>query len=196
MQSPVVLDKRSQDAPPEIPLEIPTAPSVPEPDQPATPGSVTPQPSNSFITYPDASTDETQPEDVQPVAPVEPAEPFTTYPSPGSDVTDDSSEPFRSWPDAQLPDIYPDNAAQINAVQPDLQTAPPETNIASPSPVELTQAEPMPSEQIQSETQVVEGETENGVAESDRPPLSAEQLAVLKPQAYPPSSELNIKPAL
>lgn len=214
MQSPVVLDKRSQEAPPEISPEIPAEPSAPELDQPSVPGSAPSQSSDDFITYPDASTDEMQLDGVQPLAPVEPAEPFTTYPSPESDNTDDSSEPFHSWPDAQLPDTYPDDAAQINAVQPDLQTAPAEMDITSPSPVELTQAEPIQLEQVdqapslapqteqsqteQSQTEeqvVVESETENIAEESDRPPLSAEQLTVLKPQAYPPSSELNTKPA-
>lgn len=220
MQSPVVLDKRSQEDPPEIPPEIPVEPSVPEPVQPLVPGSEPSQPSSdSFITYPDASTDEVQSDGVQPLAPVEPAEPFTTYPSPESDITDDRSEPFHSWPDAQLPGAYPDDAAQLNAVQPDLQTAPAEMDSTSLSPVELTQAEPIQpeqvdqatslvpqseqiqseqiqSEQIQTKEQVVGGETENVATESDRPPLSSEQLTVLKPQADPPSSELNTKPAL
>ncbi|MBD2066974.1 CapA family protein [Leptolyngbya sp. FACHB-671] len=217
IQSPVVLDKRSQDSPPEIPPpEIPVELSVPEPEQPSVPNSAPSQPSDSFITYPDASTDETQSDRVQPdVIPVEPSEPFTTYPSPESDIPDDSSEPFHAWPDAQLPETDTDDVAQINAVQPELQqTAPSETDITLPSPVELTQAEPIQPEQadqsssmvveaepIQIEEQIAEGETEDVanedvVNEGDRPPASSEQLTVLKPQVSLPLSEPNTKPAL
>jgi poly-gamma-glutamate synthesis protein (capsule biosynthesis protein) len=221
IQSPVVLDKRSQDAPPEIsPPEIPVELSVPEPDQPSVPNSEPSQPSDSFITYPDASTDETQSDRAQPdVIPVEPSEPFTTYPSPESDMPDDSSEPFHSWPDAQLPGTDTNDAAQVNVVQPELQqTAPSETNITLPSPIELTQSEPIEPEQAgqdssmvveaepiqteeQTEEQIAESGTDDGANEDmanegDRPPASSEQLTVLKPQVSLPSSELNTKPAL
>jgi len=222
LQSSIVLDKRSPDTPPEIlPPEIPAELSIPEPDQPPIPNAEPSQPSDSFITYPDASTDEMQSDDMQPneiqpdVTPINPSEPFTTDPTsdPDVDSAGDTSEPFHAWPDAQLPDPYsPDpysnDAAEINAVQlepkPELQQAQaPGTAIALPSPSALAQSEPAQLEQVDQATslsvQPEQIQTEEQVA---RPPISPEhpispgQLTVLKPQAAPSASEPNAKPAL
>ncbi|NJN91227.1 MAG: CapA family protein [Leptolyngbyaceae cyanobacterium SL_5_14] len=132
MQSPVVLNKRSQDAPSEIPpSEIPAEPSVPEPsvpessvpepDQPLVPSELS-QPSDSFITYPDASSGETWLHQAQPEeTPVAPSEPFTSEPPP-ENVTDDAKS-LHAWPDVELPDASRENT-EINAIQhsqPELQ---------------------------------------------------------------------------
>jgi poly-gamma-glutamate synthesis protein (capsule biosynthesis protein) len=119
MQSPVVLNKRSQDTPSEIPpSEIPAEPSVPKPsvpelDQPLVPSEPS-QPSD-FITYPDASSGETRLNEVQlEETPVAPLEPFTSEPPP-ENVTDDAKS-FHIWPDAELPDDSRKDT-EINAIQ-------------------------------------------------------------------------------
>ncbi|NJO76183.1 MAG: CapA family protein [Leptolyngbyaceae cyanobacterium RM1_406_9] len=132
MQSPVVLNRRSQGTPSEIPpSEIPAEPSIPEssvpessapePDQPLVPSEPS-QPSDSFITYPDASSGETQLNRVQlEETPVAPSEPFTSEPPPENVTVD--AKPFHTWPDAKLPDASRENT-EINAIQlsqPELQ---------------------------------------------------------------------------
>jgi poly-gamma-glutamate capsule biosynthesis protein CapA/YwtB (metallophosphatase superfamily) len=104
MQSPIVLDERSLDPAREnIPAEPLAEPAESEPDQPASPESV--QPSDSFITYPDAPTDQTQLETV----PVKPSSPLA-HPQPDAEAAADN-ELFHAWPDAHL------NGTEIKAIQ-------------------------------------------------------------------------------